>query len=569
MKNNRTIKYFQLFVILIVLILSIFPYPAYAIGIHNFTTIVNGKADAVCDDVVDIDGNTCDVERVQAAVDKGGKVLLRGEFHFVQFDPISGIEKIGTDQFVDIRNDIEIYGEKRGNTYLTKVVGGQATFRSGVEYINLLPILGIDKEWPWENDDTPHSITIKGIHFENPYVSSIHILKYNNVVIQGNKFTGGRLLDIRPFSDTGYSVNVWIGTFNLFNFAEITQASGRVIIKENIFNGMWKTVNPEDDPWAVETVMGTFHRGSTVGFWTWRTVSDISIVNNYLDNMGNISHHLQVNYNCGPTTINYNTVISPYGAGGIVFNTRPWLYELDLGHSYCTETGFGPLQIKNNKVEMSNDEIQYGAGIDIWNGGSAWGDFIKGIVVNSNSIVNPKGSSGITISGMDSEVKDNQIVSEFSGILGFGISASTFQNNKITLANGAYGIKLESNWTDPNFSYEDYGSTGNIVKDNEIDGSASFGVVIGNFADDCTPVTGSECASSTENTIKNNDLEDLKLTPHPMFGGLTSHYAFLDTTINNILKGNELDVIWDFTSDFNPYDPETYNGVNNIMLGYK
>jgi len=563
--------FYPIFITLVILIVIVFPYPAYATGINNFTTIVNGKADAVCGDVVDVDGFTCDVERVQSAVDKGGKVLLKGEFHFVQFDPVSGFEIIGTDQFVDIRNDIEIYGEKQGNRYLTKVVGGQATFRSGMEYINLLPILGIDKEWSWENDDTPHSIIIKGIHFDNPYVSSIHILKYNNVVIQGNKFTGGRLLDIRPFSNSAYSVNVWIGTFNLFNFADITQASGKVLIKENVFDGMWKTVDPDIDPWAEETYMGTFHRGAVVGLWTWRTVSNISVVNNYLDNMGNISHHLQVNYNCGPTVINQNTVISPNGAGGIVFNTRPWAYELDVGHSYCTETGFGPLQIQNNVVEMSNDEIQYGSGIDIWNGGSDWGDFIDGIIVKNNTIINPGGYSGITITGMNSEVKDNRIIAQFAGILGSGISDSTLANNKITLTNGAYGIKLESNnnFNVPDFDYEDYGSTNNVVVNNEINGSASFGVVIGNFADDCIQEIGSECALTTDNTIKNNHLEDLKLTPHPMFGWLISQYAFLDTASNNFLKGSEFDIVWDFTSDFNPYDPATYRGNNNIMLGSK
>ncbi len=116
-------------------------------------------------------------------------------------------------------------------------------------------------------------------------------------------------------------------------------------------------------------------------------------------------------------------------------------------------------------------------------------------------------------------------------------------------------------------------SVENLVKDNRIEGSGQSAIVLEGY---------DETWTSEDNLIKNNDVSDF--TPLDaidtwcrIFGGVDcptapgAHYHLTLFTSNNTVidkKWSDGMVLLDDTSDFNPYDPVTYNGDNNIRLGH-
>jgi hypothetical protein len=288
------IRYLLWLVLIIILVLST---TASSIEGNGGYYLVVGRQDGVCGDTPDVDGYACDSERVQAAVDNntGGKILLKGEFHFAEIDPNTGYIVPGTDQFVDIRNDIEISGQKTGHVYKTKIVGGWDSFRSGVFWMDITP-WGIPTTWWFPNDDSPHRIAIRDIHFDNPYMTAIHLLKFDGAEITGNRFTGGR-------SHDGYGVllglpypiawHMKLGVMNPLNFlipADASEARGKVLIDRNTFDGQYQDADPAENPWAYQMFDGTYHAGGTLSFVVWIADVEVTVSNNLFDNLSGLHH---------------------------------------------------------------------------------------------------------------------------------------------------------------------------------------------------------------------------------------------------------------------------------------
>ena len=131
------------------------------------------------DAVVTGTGNpACDVAAIQAAVDRGGSILLKGTFDF------------GTDGHVILKTDVKIRGEEGGGVPRTWIKGGFVPFAGGYdpqEFDDRNPTAeGISIErWP-------ASFIIEDIGFENPKWAAILIGATTGTMIRGCHIIGGR-----------------------------------------------------------------------------------------------------------------------------------------------------------------------------------------------------------------------------------------------------------------------------------------------------------------------------------------------------------------------------------------
>jgi hypothetical protein len=117
-----------------------------------------------------------DVKAIQDAVDKGGTILLKGQFDF------------GEEGRVTIRNDIKIFGEINSEGEpLTRINGGNWTFHSTLE-----------KSLP---DGPGPQIVIQGIHFDGAYYTPL-CFGYTS----GAEISGNRITNVIP-----YKVYLWAG----------------------------------------------------------------------------------------------------------------------------------------------------------------------------------------------------------------------------------------------------------------------------------------------------------------------------------------------------------------------
>ena len=142
------------FAITVASALALFAVPVLANSPGAYDSVLVGKGDPAHD-----------IKAVQDAVDKGGKVLLKGTFDF------------GQKGRVNIENDIEIAGETDAQAVpLTKIKGGFWTFHAP-----LPPQLPPQAPGP--------KITIKGIHFEGALWTPVNLAYSSGTVIAGNKIT--------------------------------------------------------------------------------------------------------------------------------------------------------------------------------------------------------------------------------------------------------------------------------------------------------------------------------------------------------------------------------------------
>ena len=145
------------FVITMISALALLTVPVSAGSPGSYDSVVVGKGDPAYD-----------VKAVQDAVDKGGKVLLKGTFDF------------GEKGRVNIKNDVEIFGEvnERGDP-VTKIKGGFWSFHS-----------------PLPSQLPPQApgpkITIQGIHFDGALYGPIHLAYSSGAAIKANKITNVR-----------------------------------------------------------------------------------------------------------------------------------------------------------------------------------------------------------------------------------------------------------------------------------------------------------------------------------------------------------------------------------------
>ncbi|MEA3440200.1 MAG: right-handed parallel beta-helix repeat-containing protein [Chloroflexota bacterium] len=551
---------------------------AFSIESEEGYFIVLGRQDGVCGDAPDVDGYTCDSERVQAAVDNnpGGKILLKGEFHFAEIDPDTGYIVPGTDQFVDIQNDIEIRGQKVWHKYKTKIVGGWDTFRSGVMWMDITP-WGIPTEWFFPNEDSPHQIAIRDIHFDQPFFTAIHLLKFDGAYIIGNKFTGGRafegfrfLLEGLPFP---LAWHMKIGVYNPLDFlipADPSEAMGEVLIDRNIFDGQYYDADP-GDPWAYEMWDGTFHTGGTLSFVVWMADVEVTVTTNLFDQLSGLHHGaFEVNAVEGDIVIKKNVIKRPNGGGGIFLSSGS-----DFGGYACK---FGDIYVENNIIELNavnEPDPVYKfpfSGIDL--GGSMCGNLQRAEI--KNNIISGVVQYGIWANNITDSTIINNLIDirsvegkDIMGILGGAITDSKIKNNIISIngtpaSNSGRGIKLEGGVTD----YDDtgelinpIGSSRNTIKYNLISGVGDFAISIGDSED-------SFYGSSDENVIVYNMLKFFELQPGSL--GVAGHVLFTEYTNQNMYFMGFGDVIYDYTDPNGPlYDPATYAGDNIIRYSWK
>ncbi|MDI6755079.1 MAG: right-handed parallel beta-helix repeat-containing protein [Thermodesulfobacteriota bacterium] len=135
--------------------------------------------------VIGQDNPAVDVEVVQAAVGKGGEILLKGTFDF------------GEKGSVTINKDVKIVGERDSQGILiTKVKGGLRTFLSPLP-AQLPPQVPGPK------------IAIQYIHFDGTQAFPIYIAYCSGATIAGNKIT-----NVRPIvtPQMNFSVGIMVGT---------------------------------------------------------------------------------------------------------------------------------------------------------------------------------------------------------------------------------------------------------------------------------------------------------------------------------------------------------------------
>ena len=129
-----------------------------------------------------------DIGAVQAAVDLGGKILLKGAFNFG-----NGRVLIKNNSDGSVK-EVEIYGErdKKGNP-VTIISGGFWSFLSPLPSTVPITLPG-------------PKITINGIHFKNSIWAPIYIAHSSGVSITGNEIT-----NLIPYTPQGFPFSLSAG----------------------------------------------------------------------------------------------------------------------------------------------------------------------------------------------------------------------------------------------------------------------------------------------------------------------------------------------------------------------
>ena len=223
-----------------------------------------------------------DVQAVQEAVDKGGKVLLKGTFNF------------GKKDRVNIKNDIEIIGEADSEGKpLTKIMGGFWSFHSP------LPTTELPMPGPGPK------IKINHIHFNGATWAPMHFPYTSGAEITGNIITNVQPYEIKRKWKGGDTIWFQHGAIFGTRFAHKDKflpgaTTGNLIFKNNIVN--LKCKNPE-----ITMAQGAFF------LWTWG--ADIHVIENTFRNVSRNSIETLDNYlneeGEGRITISKNNVVLP------------------------------------------------------------------------------------------------------------------------------------------------------------------------------------------------------------------------------------------------------------------
>jgi hypothetical protein len=200
-----------------------------------------------------------DLNNVQAAVDEGGNILLKGTFNFGIWDLPPRSDPIG----VVITKDVGIYGEtdRLGNP-LTRINGGFFTFFAFFAPFPFTPSPSLPDPLP-----PGPKITIKGIHFDGALYTPIHIVYSSGATITGNKITG-----VAPFGPFGpiYLQSGIICSTNLF-WPEVVYREGAITGSLEISNNYIDLEIDSEDIFP----QNTFGPGIAVS-WTTDIMAKIS-----------------------------------------------------------------------------------------------------------------------------------------------------------------------------------------------------------------------------------------------------------------------------------------------------
>lgn len=283
-----------------IFVLALLPQPVLASSQGSYDSVVVGKSDPAYD-----------VKAVQDAVDKGGKVLLKGGFDF------------GKKGKVNIKNDIEIIGETdKQDSPLTKIKGGFWTFHSP------LP----SKESPPEAPGP--RIAIRGIHFDGAVWTPLHFAFTSGALISGNKISNVIPKEV-PYKWKGGETLRWhdgaiFGTRLVTGNKLVPGAvTGTLIFEDNEVD--LKTDNPEmtfgHGVWFVLTWGATIQIRGNV--FTNMSRNSIESIENYRDKEGR-----------GLLIIKDNTVITPIT--GIPFPSPSTPNGVLVGWFYDPSGGLDP-----------------------------------------------------------------------------------------------------------------------------------------------------------------------------------------------------------------------------------
>jgi hypothetical protein len=469
-----------------------------------------GSNDPDCSD------GSCDSKTLQDALDAaspGAMLLLEGSFDF------------GNDQFVSLKKDVTIKG-KRGpeGEYLATIKGGMNAFALGWD-----PALGLpefdENCWLISNPNTqrwPAEFIIKDLHFEEPTWTAIMGAATTGATVKNNRFIGGLQIDsgcnaygFEPPDGSMSTVffTTWQDARNPV-MGEPSDITGHIKIENNDFDGQVRMDPDGFDPvhGASSLVHGeaVLMNGMMTPVEVTGTEARLTIREN---NFENIMWGLFIADNSGEQIIRNNTIImNPEDEEGSPIG---FVWAGISLQNFGDRTNRAPVLIEGNYIY------------------SRVPDFIYGIL---------SGSKAATIKNNILELDQPQE----SLWNAFGDSAGIYILNE---------------------------SVDNIVKYNTIKGSGQVAIVVEGY---------NEIWTAEDNLLKNNNVVDF--TPLDatdtwcrIFGGVDcptapgAHYHLTAFTSNNTVMDKywlEDMVLLDDTSSFNPYDPATYNGDNNIQLGH-
>jgi len=347
MKNQ---KIFYLFLTIFVLL----AFSATTFELYAYDSVVTGENNA-----------EIDVKAVQAAVDKGGTVLLKGAFNF------------GQKGQVNIKNDVEVIGESdsKGNP-LTKITGGFWTFHSPLPTTEL-PLPGPGPK-----------MKIKNIHFDGAI--------WSGAEISGNKITNVHPFPVPVKWPGGDKLLVSAGTLLGSRFAHREKilpgaTTGNLIVNDNNIDLRCK--NPK-----MTMSQGVFF------LWTWgatieikrnkiRNVSRNSIesLDNYLDKEGR-----------GSVLVAENNIVTP--AVGIPFPSPTTPNGIVVGWFLDMTGGSDPS--RNSKITVIRNFVQTNG--DTSGGIISLGDGVS-LLGNRVEVRGGSKSSGIVHIGSNSFIARNKI----------------------------------------------------------------------------------------------------------------------------------------------------------------
>ena len=201
-----------------------------------------------------------DVEAVQSAVDNYSRILLRGTFDFGDWGTVAVTA-----------DDVEIRGERVGEVYNTRIMGGQIPFLVGSSATGPYGFLNPAAIAPVNN------FAIEDIYFENAMSAIVVPGCHGELTIAGNKIVDGR-----PFDFGGWPVGLGISVGPIPTDCKPENVTANTVIRENYIDG--RAVSwPESagEPWAV-CVPGTgrCYRGLSIGIYFHNANAHADIVGN-------------------------------------------------------------------------------------------------------------------------------------------------------------------------------------------------------------------------------------------------------------------------------------------------
>jgi hypothetical protein len=270
-----------------------------------------------------------DVPTVQAAVDQGGMVRLKGTFEF------------GSNGSVIITKDVDIAGEKG-----TLVKGGRLTFNAKVP--DQLPPVNPGPK-----------VSICNIHFDGAAHAPINLAYISGAVVRGNKITNVIAVSYTPKMDTNTGVIIGPRVLRPKTYVPGV-ATGTIIIKDN-----------EIDVTS-ENLLKTMGWGVFIG---WTTGANLIVTHNVISGAGRAAVGSLDNYlgpdGTGKTLIAYNQITTP--TEGFYYPTNCAPNGIMAGWYFDMSGTLDPT--KNAPVEVSHNKI------------TTTGKWSNGIIVSHNGAV--------------------------------------------------------------------------------------------------------------------------------------------------------------------------------------